>query len=66
MGDDLPDLAAVKAAGLGMAPADAVPRLTAAADWVSDFGAGAGAVRQAAEQLLEWRGTLQTTLADFD
>ena len=65
MGDDLPDLKAVQAAGLGLAPADAVAQLTAAADWVSDFGGGAGAVRQAAEQLLDWRGTLQTTLADF-
>lgn len=66
MGDDLPDLAAVTAAGLGMAPADAAAQLTAAADWVSDFGGGAGAVRQAAEQLLDWRGTLHTILAEFD
>ena len=65
MGDDLPDLAAVKAAGLGLAPADAVARLTDAADWVSDYKGGAGAVRQAAEQLLQWRGTLDSVLAEF-
>ncbi|RLQ21911.1 HAD-IIIA family hydrolase [Seongchinamella sediminis] len=66
MGDDLPDLAAVKAVGLGMAPADAVAQLVAAADWVSDYGGGGGAVRQAAEQLLAWRGSLHTMLGDFD
>ncbi|TDG14766.1 HAD-IIIA family hydrolase [Seongchinamella unica] len=65
MGDDLPDLAAVKAAGLGMAPADAVEQLRTAADWVSEQGGGAGAVRQAAEQLLHWRGTLPDILANF-
>ncbi|MEP4147612.1 MAG: HAD-IIIA family hydrolase [Halioglobus sp.] len=66
MGDDLPDLGAVRAAGIGMAPADAVSPLLVAADWVSDFGGGAGAVRQACEQLLSWRGSLAQHLADFD
>jgi len=66
MGDDLPDLAAVRAAGIGMAPADAVDQLRAAADWISEFNGGAGAVRQACEQLLSWRGSLKQRLADFD
>ena len=66
MGDDLPDLAAVRTAGIGMAPADAVCQLKEAADWISDFGGGAGAVRQACEQLLSWRGTLAQQLAAFD
>lgn len=66
MGDDLPDLAAVRTAGIGMAPADAVCQLKEAADWISDFGGGAGAVRQACEQLLSWRGTLAQQLTAFD
>ncbi len=66
MGDDLPDLAAVKAAGIGMAPADAVEPLQEAADWVSRFNGGAGAVRQACEQLLSWRGSLAQQLEGFD
>ena len=66
MGDDLPDLAAVRAAGIGMAPADAADQLRAAADWISEFNGGAGAVRQACEQLLSWRGSLKQRLADFD
>ena len=66
MGDDLPDLGAVRAAGIGMAPADAASQLLEAADWVSDSRGGAGAVRQACEQLLTWRGSLGQRLADFD
>ena len=66
MGDDLPDLAAVRAAGIGMAPADAVTALTEAADWVSTHAGGAGAVRQGCEQLLSWRGALAAQLAEFD
>lgn len=65
MGDDLPDLAAVQAAGIGLAPADAVEQLRNAADWVSSQQGGAGAVRQAAEQLLRWRGSLDAILADY-
>lgn len=65
MGDDLPDLAAVTAAGLGLAPADAVAEVLAAADWSSDHNGGAGAVRQAAEHLLDGRGSLQSTLDAF-
>ncbi|MEP5568503.1 MAG: HAD-IIIA family hydrolase [Halioglobus sp.] len=66
MGDDLPDLAAVRTAGIGMAPADAASQLLEAADWVSDFKGGTGAVRQACEQLLSWRGSLTQRLADFE
>mgnify|MGYP001819962292 FL=1 len=65
MGDDLPDLAAVEAAGIGLAPADASQYLTKAADWVSRHNGGDGAVRQAAEQLLDWRDALEAILADY-
>ena len=66
MGDDLPDLAAVRAAGIGMAPADAVAALRDAADWVSENAGGAGAVREACEALLQWRDSLGGLQAGYD
>jgi 3-deoxy-D-manno-octulosonate 8-phosphate phosphatase (KDO 8-P phosphatase) len=56
MGDDLPDLAAVRAAGIGLTVADAVEELIAAADWCSSRAGGRGAVREACEALLRARG----------
>lgn len=58
MGDDLPDLCAIRAAGLGLTVADAVAPVRDAADWCSDLPGGRGAVRQACEWLLELRGEL--------
>jgi 3-deoxy-D-manno-octulosonate 8-phosphate phosphatase (KDO 8-P phosphatase) len=56
MGDDLNDLPALRAAGLALAPADAVESVRAAAHWVSTRGAGHGAVREAIDAILEARG----------
>ena len=55
MGDDLPDLALMRIAGLALAPADAVPEVRRAAGWVSRGGGGHGAVREAIELLLRSR-----------
>ena len=55
MGDDLPDLAVMKAAGLGLAPSDAAPEVRRAAGWVSRARGGHGAVREAIEMLLRAR-----------
>ena len=66
MGDDLPDLAAVRAAAIGMTPADGVDALQQAADWISKQPGGDGAVREASEQLLNWRGRFAEIIADFD
>ncbi|MEZ5568215.1 MAG: HAD-IIIA family hydrolase [Halioglobus sp.] len=65
MGDDLPDLGAVSAAGLGMTVADACAEVRAAADWQSSFTGGAGAVREACEYILNARGQWHTITADF-
>ena len=51
-GDDIPDLAVVKACGCGVAPADAIPDLVAAADYVSPYGGGNGCVRHALEMVM--------------
>lgn len=66
MGDDLPDLAAIRAAGLGLTVADAVPEVRAVADWCSAAVGGAGAVREACEWLLRQRGAWPATVAEYD
>lgn len=56
MGDDLPDLAMARAAGLFVAPASARLEVQEAADFVTGAEAGSGAVRELAELLLAARG----------
>jgi len=52
MGDDLPDLAAMAACGVGLAPADACREVREAAALVTALPGGRGAVREAVERLL--------------
>ncbi|NND66507.1 MAG: HAD-IIIA family hydrolase [Halioglobus sp.] len=65
MGDDLPDLGAIRAAGLGLTVADATRAVAGAAHWQSSLAGGAGAVREACEFILEARGELARREADF-
>lgn len=65
MGDDLPDLAAITAAGLGLSVSDAAAPVRDAADWVSTRPGGAGAVREACEMILAARDDLERVLADY-
>ena len=65
MGDDLPDLGAIVAAGLGMTVADACSEVRAAADWRSVRNGGCGAVREACEFILSARGSWSALVADF-
>jgi 3-deoxy-D-manno-octulosonate 8-phosphate phosphatase (KDO 8-P phosphatase) len=58
MGDDLPDLAAIRHAGLGIAPANAVAIVRQHADVVTSCSGGNGAVREAAEFILGARDLL--------
>ena len=53
VGDDLPDIAVIRAAGLGVAPADAVPEARAAADFVSHYPGGKGCLRDLSERILK-------------
>ena len=52
MGDDLPDLQALKACGLPTCPADAVSEIQAASAYISDYAGGEGCVRDVIEQVL--------------
>ena len=65
MGDDLPDLGALRAAAIGLAPADAVEAVAAAADWQSRYPGGGGCVREACEQLLHAMDRRDTMEAAF-
>lgn len=55
MGDDIPDLPILGAAGLALAPADGVPEVRRVAHWTSRQPGGRGAVREAVELLLRAR-----------
>jgi len=67
IGDDLPDIPAVRAAGLGIAVADACIELRQVADYVTSARGGAGAVREAIEVILKaqrrWDDLLQKYLS---
>ncbi len=65
MGDDLPDLGAITAAGLGMTVADASDAVRDAAQWRSRFNGGCGAVREACEFILSARGEWSEMAAEF-
>jgi YrbI family 3-deoxy-D-manno-octulosonate 8-phosphate phosphatase len=56
MGDDINDLAALRAAGFSAAPADALPAVRKAVSYVCRAKGGEGAVREVAEMILEAQG----------
>jgi len=56
IGDDLTDLPVIRAVGLGVAVADAVPELLSAADLVTQKAGGQGAVRELVERILRSTG----------
>ena len=64
LGDDLPDVAPVRAVGLGVAVADACAELREAAHWVTTARGGRGAVREAIETILKaqrrWHDVIQS------
>jgi 3-deoxy-D-manno-octulosonate 8-phosphate phosphatase (KDO 8-P phosphatase) len=65
MGDDWPDLAAFAVCGLSAAPGDAHAEVRARADWVSLAPAGAGAVREFCDFVLQSQGRYQKLLSGF-
>jgi YrbI family 3-deoxy-D-manno-octulosonate 8-phosphate phosphatase len=63
IGDDLPDLPAVREAGLGVAVADACAELRQTAHYVTTLPGGSGAVRETIELILKaqsrWEDIIQ-------
>jgi len=56
IGDDLPDVPVLRAAGLGIAPADAAQDALEAADRISPCSGGKRCVRTEIERLMRYRG----------
>jgi len=65
MGDDIPDLAMFREAGLSVAVADAVKEVREAADFITKRKGGHGAVREACEWILKCQEKWEDSLADF-
>jgi 3-deoxy-D-manno-octulosonate 8-phosphate phosphatase (KDO 8-P phosphatase) len=56
MGDDVIDVPALRAAGLGISVPGAIAEARAAADYITKREAGLGAVREICDHLLATRG----------
>ena len=56
MGDDMPDFAVMKKAGIAIAPNDAVEEIKSISHYVSPFKGGHGCVRDVLEQILKIKG----------
>lgn len=56
MGDDIPDLAPMKLAGLPVCPADAVEEIKAVSQYVSPYPGGRGCARDVIEKVLKVQG----------
>jgi 3-deoxy-D-manno-octulosonate 8-phosphate phosphatase (KDO 8-P phosphatase) len=65
MGDDLADLAAMRACGFACAPATAADLVLRHAHYVTRAPAGAGAAREACEFVMRAQGTLEAALAAY-
>ncbi|MCB9898066.1 MAG: HAD hydrolase family protein [Planctomycetes bacterium] len=62
MGDDLPDLPMLRAAGFSACPSDAVRDVRECVDWIAPSRGGHGAVRDLVEHVLRERGEWSSLL----
>ncbi len=65
VGDDINDLPAFAVAGVKIAVAEASESLKAKADWITPRRGGAGAVRDAVEEILRRQGRLDEAVAAY-
>ena len=56
MGDDIPDLLAMKESGLPCCPADAVPEIKSISRYIAALPGGKGCVREVIEKVLKLQG----------
>jgi 3-deoxy-D-manno-octulosonate 8-phosphate phosphatase (KDO 8-P phosphatase) len=66
MGDDWPDLPAMRVVGFAAAVQDAAPAVREAAHWCAHAAGGHGAARELAEYLLHAQGRMDAALGRFD
>ncbi|MDO5050452.1 MAG: HAD hydrolase family protein [Moraxella equi] len=65
MGDDLPDLKAVRESGVGVSVPNGCAETQAVADIVTTKSGGHGAVREVCEQLLKAKGAYDAFIAQY-
>jgi 3-deoxy-D-manno-octulosonate 8-phosphate phosphatase (KDO 8-P phosphatase) len=65
LGDDLPDLAAIRKVGLGMTVANGHHFVVEHADWQTQARGGEGAVREACELIMRAQGSLRAALETY-
>lgn len=65
MGDDLPDLKAIREAGLGMSVPNGAPIVQQTADYVTTKAGGHGAVREVCELILQAQGKYDAFIQKF-
>jgi len=65
VGDDLPDLAAIELAGLGISVPNGCATVRETADWCTTTAGGSGAVREICERLLQAKGLLQGAIEGY-
>lgn len=65
IGDDLPDLALIKRAGLGIVPANANTTMIAHADWQTTHSGGHGAIREVCERIMQAQGTFDAQILPY-
>ena len=65
VGDDLPDLPAIRAVGMGVAVGDAADEVQAGADHMLTTPGGYGAVRELVETILKTDGVWEPLVAKF-
>lgn len=64
-GDDLPDLAPIRHAGLGISVPNAPAYIREHADWITERSGGAGAVREICDALLDTQGHWASVLDTY-
>ncbi len=65
LGDDLVDLGVMRHAGLGIAVADAHPRILETADWVTATAGGRGALREVVDDVVTARDLWDSVINDY-
>ncbi|MDO5581120.1 MAG: HAD hydrolase family protein [Planctomycetia bacterium] len=65
IGDDFPDLSAMKRAGIGATVADAPEEIRKEADWISTKQGGKGAVRELIEMILKAQNCWNTVIQNY-
>ena len=66
MGDDLPDLGALRLAGLATCPNDADDLIKNSVDWVAPLPGGHGAVRALCDFILQAHGLLPDLQSEYE